>query len=50
MVSDENTGLVNALNTLIDLIMFDGSYDYIARMDSDDICYPNRINKQVLFF
>mgnify|MGYP005675219257 CR=1 FL=1 len=38
-----NNGLAYALNELINLTK---SYEYIARMDSDDISYSDRISKQ----
>lgn len=47
--SDENIGLANALNKLIEEVLVKG-YDYIARMDSDDISRPNRIARQVSYF
>jgi glycosyltransferase involved in cell wall biosynthesis len=50
ITSDKNSGLANALNKLIDVILLDGSFDYIARMDSDDISRPERLVKQVDFF
>ena len=39
----ENTGYTNSLNQGIKL----AKGKYIARMDSDDICEPNRFEKQV---
>lgn len=42
---DQNQGLGNALNEGIKYC----SYDYIARMDSDDICFPNRFERQILY-
>jgi glycosyltransferase involved in cell wall biosynthesis len=50
ITSDKNGGLANALNSLIDIILLDGSFDYIARMDSDDISRAERLAKQVDFF
>lgn len=47
--SDTNNGLAIALNVLIDIVMGDGTYDYIARMDSDDIARKDRLTKQVEF-
>lgn len=44
-----NSGLANALNKLIDLIVNLGYYEYIARMDADDISRPQRIERQVEF-
>ncbi len=43
--NDQNLGLINSLNKGITLIQS----DYIIRMDSDDICLPNRIEVQVNF-
>lgn len=43
--NDQNLGLINSLNKGIGLI----HSDYIIRMDSDDICLPNRIEAQVNF-
>lgn len=39
----ENKGLANALNIAIN----NTSYDIIARMDADDICFENRFEKQI---
>lgn len=41
--NDENKGLIYSLNKAIGL----SSGDYIARMDQDDICFPDRIKKQM---
>lgn len=41
----QNHGIVYALNNLINA----ASGEYIARMDADDICLPNRIEKQIFF-
>ncbi len=46
--NNENKGLCHALNHLLD-ITTSLDYDYIARMDSDDISLPDRIEKQVQF-
>jgi glycosyltransferase involved in cell wall biosynthesis len=43
-----NNGLAFALNTLIDNVVSKG-YDFIARMDSDDISRHDRLSKQVNF-
>lgn len=48
--SAANNGLACSLNQMIDLVIDDGGYDFIARMDSDDISYPDRLAKQVEFF
>ncbi|WP_323639661.1 glycosyltransferase [Pectobacterium polonicum] len=45
--SKMNLGLAHALNYMIDYILADGSYDYIARMDSDDISNGSRISTQI---
>ncbi len=42
----ENRGLAIVLNDLLD-ICFKNDYEYIARMDADDISMPNRIEKQM---
>ena len=42
---DNNLGLAKALNIGINFC----NYDYIARMDSDDICYSNRFEVQLDF-
>lgn len=47
--SDINEGLTHALNFLISEVRC-FNYCYIARMDSDDICYFDRMEKQVIFF
>ncbi len=43
--NERNMGLVNTLNRAISLC----TGDYVARMDSDDISLPQRIEKQVIF-
>ena len=40
---DANVGLGRALNIGLQHC----TYDIVARMDSDDICYPNRFEKQI---
>lgn len=42
---EKNTGLGNALKIGIE----NCSYEYIARMDTDDISYPERFEKQFLY-
>ncbi len=43
--SDTNMGLPVQLNKAITL----SSGDYFARMDGDDVCYPQRLERQVAF-
>lgn len=47
--AERNMGLASALNSMIEKILEDDQYVYIARMDSDDISYTTRISKQVDF-
>lgn len=42
---EENRGLACVLNDLLD-ICFKGGFEYIARMDADDISLPERFEKQ----
>lgn len=44
----ENRGLAIVLNALLD-ICFEKSFEYIARMDADDISISNRFEKQINF-
>jgi len=46
---DKNSGLACALNKLIDYVIT-GNYQFVARMDSDDISRKDRIEKQVDYF
>lgn len=46
---DENKGLAFSLNELLDIVMPKG-YQYIARMDADDISEPNRFERQLAYF
>lgn len=43
---EQNVGLGNALN----IGLKECSYDLVARMDTDDICVPDRFEKQIRFF
>jgi glycosyltransferase involved in cell wall biosynthesis len=45
----EQKGLPSALNHLLDVVLSNGSYKYIARMDADDISEAVRIERQVEF-
>ncbi len=45
---EENRGLAVVLNDLITLAHNDG-YEYMARMDADDIAMPDRLEKQMDF-
>lgn len=45
---DENRGLACVLNDLLDICFKDG-YEYIARMDADDISMTDRLEKQIAF-
>lgn len=45
---EENRGLACVLNDLLDICFKDG-YDYIARMDADDISETSRFEKQMAF-
>ena len=44
-----NKGLAYSLNELIDIVLPLG-YEYIARMDADDICIMNRFERQLEYF
>jgi glycosyltransferase involved in cell wall biosynthesis len=45
VISRENRGLVSSLNELIS----ESRGRYLARMDSDDVCYPKRFERQIEF-
>ena len=44
----ENKGLAQSLNDLLATVM-PQDYEYIARMDADDISFPNRFEKQIVY-
>lgn len=45
---EENRGLACVLNDLLDICLKEG-YNYIARMDADDISEPDRFKNQIAF-
>ena len=45
----DNRGLAQSLNDLLNIVMPKG-YEYIARMDADDISVLDRFEKQITFF
>lgn len=45
VISRDNMGLITTLNEIID----NARGDYIARMDADDICMPDRFERQIKF-
>ncbi|MFL7771990.1 glycosyltransferase [Proteus terrae] len=47
--SDKNVGLAKGLNTLIDKVVEEKRYEFVARMDSDDLSRVNRIESQVKY-
>lgn len=45
----ENKGLAQSLNDLLTIVM-SSDYDFIARMDADDISEANRFERQIQYF
>ena len=45
---EQNHGLAYSLNELLERVLA-GKYNYIARMDADDISLPDRFTKQISF-
>ena len=43
---EENLGLAQSLNDILSEVLCKG-YDFIARMDADDICMPDRFQRQI---
>ncbi len=43
--NEQNIGLTKTLNKGLELLL--SKYEYIARMDADDWCYPERFEKQL---
>jgi glycosyltransferase involved in cell wall biosynthesis len=43
---EKNQGLASALNYLLEIILKNPEYKFIARMDADDISFPTRFEKQ----
>ena len=48
-VRNENKGLAQSMNELLTVVM-PQRYNYIARMDADDISLPNRFDRQLAYF
>lgn len=45
----DNKGLATRLNDIIGKSLVEKKYQFLARMDADDICHPDRFKKQVEF-
>ena len=43
---EKNQGLASALNYLLEIVLKNPEYKFIARMDADDISFPTRFEKQ----
>lgn len=43
---EQNSGLATALNFLLEIVLKNSDYNFIARMDADDISLPSRFEKQ----
>ena len=43
---EKNLGLAQSLNDLLGIVL-SHRYNYIARMDADDICFPERLETQI---
>lgn len=48
--SEENRGLAHAMNYLICNYVDTSEFDFVARMDADDICHPDRFAIQLEHF
>ncbi|WP_422766782.1 glycosyltransferase [Photobacterium leiognathi subsp. mandapamensis] len=48
--NDDNLGLAQRLNDIIELVIQNDDFSFIARMDADDICHRERFKKQVDYF
>jgi len=46
---DKNEGLAHAMNFLLEIVLKDPQYKFIARMDADDISMPARFDRQRTF-
>ena len=46
----KNKGLAYALNKLISVALVNNEFDFIARMDADDISLEDRFQRQIDFY